>query len=625
MTIQTKNTTITVSMPGEKNAPDALAEGEFVAYASTWTRTPDSYGDVVAKGAFSQSLKAWEKSGDPIPLLYDHNDSDPDYNIGYVKSAIEDDHGLRIVGSLDIEDNDKARQVYRLLKARRIRQMSFAYSVEEQAPVKAKDGATANELRRVNLYEVSVVPMGANQDTSIENVKHMGQRIEWKQADAIARKALDDYDSGEIRRQATDAHKRFRTEDAVRKSLGIDDIDGSYRSQLKALGGEDRLNEYRDTLADGGHLTIEQAENLRRIVTVKALQDNADEKARTMQRMLGAAPRNTTQTDYLYNPDTNEYVKRNTIMPNTKGHLDLRSFIKNAPAAAIATSQRYQEKGLVPNGQTLVEIPIVNTVPIAGDIDAEIPPRLLDYIPAIRREVPVYAIIREVTPDEPGSASVVAPGEEKPVRKLGLERVEQSLKVVAVLTEPLDKYVVQDYVNVQDWLGPRLGSIVFDAIENEIINGDGNGTHFTGLNHIQGIQSQEWNANMFDTIAAGCSKLENIGVAPTLIALNPADWLTVQTYRDAEGRYYMSNVIDPAARTMWGHQIVAVPGLAKGTGWVIGANTLTLSTDGVQTVEWDTSLGFTRNQVQARAEGRYNLDVLKPHGLVKLALTATGK
>ena len=30
--------------------------GEFVGYASTWTRTPDSYGDVVAKGAVAATL-----------------------------------------------------------------------------------------------------------------------------------------------------------------------------------------------------------------------------------------------------------------------------------------------------------------------------------------------------------------------------------------------------------------------------------------------------------------------------------------------------------------------------------------------------------------------------------------
>ena len=36
-----------------------LKDGEFIAYPSTFTRTPDSYGDIVAKGAFADTIKAW--------------------------------------------------------------------------------------------------------------------------------------------------------------------------------------------------------------------------------------------------------------------------------------------------------------------------------------------------------------------------------------------------------------------------------------------------------------------------------------------------------------------------------------------------------------------------------------
>lgn len=36
---------------------DVKAEaGTITGYASTWTREPDSYGDVVAKGAFEENI-----------------------------------------------------------------------------------------------------------------------------------------------------------------------------------------------------------------------------------------------------------------------------------------------------------------------------------------------------------------------------------------------------------------------------------------------------------------------------------------------------------------------------------------------------------------------------------------
>ena len=71
---------------------DGLLEGQFTAYASVFGNK-DSYGDVVVKGAFADDLKEWEASGNPIPLLFGHQMSDPDFNLGHVVEAVEDDKG----------------------------------------------------------------------------------------------------------------------------------------------------------------------------------------------------------------------------------------------------------------------------------------------------------------------------------------------------------------------------------------------------------------------------------------------------------------------------------------------------------------------------------------------------
>ncbi|MDO5049993.1 MAG: HK97 family phage prohead protease [Actinomycetaceae bacterium] len=143
--------------------------GQFTAYASTFTRTPDSYGDVVAPGAFKDSLEEWKASGNVIPVLWGHDFADPYKNIGSVLDAGEDDHGLKVRGQLDL-DNPLAKQVYRLIKARRVTQMSFAFDVIDSAFIQ-EDGEEKFELRKLKLYEVSIVPVGANQDTEILEVK----------------------------------------------------------------------------------------------------------------------------------------------------------------------------------------------------------------------------------------------------------------------------------------------------------------------------------------------------------------------------------------------------------------------------------------------------------------------
>jgi len=167
---------------------DGLADGQFLAYASTWTREPDSYGDIVAKGAFGETLTEWKDSGNELPILFGHRMDDPDYWLGGAVDMKEDDHGLLVLGQFDL-DNPKAKQVYRMVKGRRISQMSFAYDVLEDGVVDLGNDKTARELRKLKLYEVSIVPIGANQDTEILAVKAQIDSI--KAGKAISTKNLD--------------------------------------------------------------------------------------------------------------------------------------------------------------------------------------------------------------------------------------------------------------------------------------------------------------------------------------------------------------------------------------------------------------------------------------------------
>lgn len=178
---------------------DGLKEGQFTAYASVFGNK-DSYGDVVMPGAFTKTLAEWQKSGDSIPILFGHNMSDPDFNIGGVVSATEDNVGLKITGQLDLE-NPKAVQTYRMLKGRRIRQMSFAYDEIDSGPA-VHDGDQVWELREVKVYEVSIVTVGANQETEILAVKQMPTVAERTIRYIKAGRVLSAKNEGELR----DAH-----------------------------------------------------------------------------------------------------------------------------------------------------------------------------------------------------------------------------------------------------------------------------------------------------------------------------------------------------------------------------------------------------------------------------------
>ncbi|WIC89430.1 capsid maturation protease [Microbacterium phage BAjuniper] len=216
-----------VRLTGIKAAGDPgvdLAEGEFLAYASTWTREPDSYGDVVAKGAFADTIAEWEKSGNVLPILFGHDLVDPFSNLGYAKSLVEDDHGLLVHASLDLE-NPKAKQVYRMLKGRRINQMSFAYDVLEDGIVELEKDKTARELRKMALHEVSVVPFGANSDTEVLAVKALEQSLQLKAGRVISAKNLDSLKAAyeALGAVIAAAEKSDDTDDEASRSAAVDE------------------------------------------------------------------------------------------------------------------------------------------------------------------------------------------------------------------------------------------------------------------------------------------------------------------------------------------------------------------------------------------------------------------
>ena len=70
--------------------------GTISGYASTWTREPDSYGDIVAKGAFSEHIAQIKEEGRVLPFLFNHTADDLRAYIGTVFELKDDDHGLYI-------------------------------------------------------------------------------------------------------------------------------------------------------------------------------------------------------------------------------------------------------------------------------------------------------------------------------------------------------------------------------------------------------------------------------------------------------------------------------------------------------------------------------------------------
>jgi len=161
-----------------KSGDDA---GTISGYFSTYDRIPDSYGDIVAPGAFTDTIKNRKESGHPFPLCWNH---DLNQIIGAVDSIEDDDHGPLMTAHFF--DTPLAQEKRKLVQEGVVYQFSFAYDIlgtEAPSDDERKSGAF-QVLTKLDLFEVSVVPIPANPRAEVTDIKS-GRRNSKADADAI--------------------------------------------------------------------------------------------------------------------------------------------------------------------------------------------------------------------------------------------------------------------------------------------------------------------------------------------------------------------------------------------------------------------------------------------------------
>jgi HK97 family phage prohead protease len=139
-------------------------DGTFTGYGSVFG-TVDCYNEVVAKGAFAESLQELAASGDPMPALWQHNSDQP---IGGYDTLEEDDTGLKVAGFLMINEVAQAREAHALMKRRVVKGLSIGYYVRADS---YDEKTRIRTLTKLDLQEISIVTFPANEDALIDTVK----------------------------------------------------------------------------------------------------------------------------------------------------------------------------------------------------------------------------------------------------------------------------------------------------------------------------------------------------------------------------------------------------------------------------------------------------------------------
>lgn len=180
--------------------------GTISGYFSTYDRIPDSYGDIIAPGAFTETLKAREESGHPFPLCWNH---DLDQIIGKVDSIVDDEKGPLMTASFF--NTQLAQEKREIVKSGVVYQFSFAYDVKDAAQVTLEDGKKVNELRKLDLFEVSIVPIPANQNAVVTEIK--AEEPEKKEVATVTVKVVPELDEDAFAEVMEKSGRRNRKSD----------------------------------------------------------------------------------------------------------------------------------------------------------------------------------------------------------------------------------------------------------------------------------------------------------------------------------------------------------------------------------------------------------------------------
>lgn len=149
----------------------AADEGVFEGYASLFER-PDLGGDVMARGAFAESLG--RRGAGAVKMLFQH---DPHQPVGVWIVVKEDARGLYVRGRLALEVL-RAREVWSLLKAGALDGLSIGFKTV-RAERSSRTGV--RRLTQVDLWEISIVTFPMLPEARVAVVKGVQAAISNRQ------------------------------------------------------------------------------------------------------------------------------------------------------------------------------------------------------------------------------------------------------------------------------------------------------------------------------------------------------------------------------------------------------------------------------------------------------------
>lgn len=209
--------------------------------------------------------------------------------------------------------------------------------------------------------------------------------------------------------------------------------------------------------------------------------------------------------------------------------------------------------------------------------------------------------------------------------------IQDRARVVAHVSEPAPIRLLQDVEGLQQWLATEMAEGVLDALERQIITGNGAGENFLGVRGVAGRTQVPFATDVPTTMRNALSAMQLLGETPNAVVMDPTDADTIDLTRwGASGGLlvpggYANSGDSASANIFGGPEITRVisPSVPAGTALLADWSTIRLYVREQINVLLDMSGDlFKSNQFIARGEGRFGVGVLRPSAIADIDLTA---
>ncbi len=226
------------------------------------------------------------------------------------------------------------------------------------------------------------------------------------------------------------------------------------------------------------------------------------------------------------------------------------------------------------------------------------------------------------------AAVEVGEGLAKPEAAIDFTLREDNVRKIAVWV-PVTDEMMEDVPAFESYLRGRLGFMVKQREELQLLRGAGTGVTILGVYNRTGVQTVTgYGMSTIDSILAGIVEVQKDAfVEPTAMVIHPNDWFQVRTSKDSNGNYLLGPAtLDPDQARPWGLQVRVTTNALENTALVGAFNQAQVfRRSGISiAISTENEDYFIYNKLAVRAEERLALAVYRPSAFCKVEAIVVG-